>query len=452
MARIKDMTTGSPARLILLFSLPVIAGNLLQQVYSLVDSLIVGRQEGVAALSAINSSGWLDWAVISLAMGLAQGFAIEIAQRFGAGDGQGLKRAAGQSVLLSVGVVLLLEALAQGLLPFFLRALKTPEETFALTLLYLRIIFGGLPLVMAANVCGGFLRAVGNSKTPMIAIVASTLINILLDYLFVVGFRWSVAGAAAATVTAQAVNALICLFAVLRLPIFHLEREHLQLQLPVCRRLFSLGIPVAAGNLVISIGGLVLQRVVNGYGFLFMAGYNAASRFQGLIENAGASLGAGVATFAGQNQGAGKNDRVREGVRKSALVGIALALAVMAVVLAFSRPMLSLFIQDDPAVAQQVLENGSRFLHIMGLGLPFLYLLFVYRSALQGIGDTLIPMISGVVELIMRVGSVLLLPLFLGEQGVYIAEIMAWFGAMVLLIWGYYYRMHRISPSDKRAP
>lgn len=448
MRHTKDMTIGNPIQLIMAFSLPVIAGNLLQQVYSIVDSLIVGQQDGVAALSAITSSGWLDWALASIAIGLAQGFSIEIAHRFGAADHEGLKRAAGQSVLLAVMAVAALELFAQSTLTLFLRLLQTPEETYRLTLLYLRVIFSGLPLVMAGNLCASFLRAVGDSRTPMIAITAATVVNILLDALFVIVFRWGVAGAAAATVTAQGANALICLLTLSRLPLFRLDQTCLRLQPVLCRKLFRLGMPVATGNLVISIGGLVLQRAVNGYGFLFMAGYNAASRFQGLMENAGASLGAGVATFVGQNVGAGKMDRVRNGVKKSAVIGIGLAAGVAAVMLIFGNQMLSLFIHDDPAIAGQVLTNGSRFLRVMSLGLPFLYLLFVYRSALQGLGDAFIPMLSGVVELIMRVGSVLLLPLILGEWGIYLAEIMAWVGAMALLIWGYCVRLRQITAPD----
>ena len=448
MRHTKDMTIGNPIQLIMAFSLPVIAGNLLQQVYSIVDSLIVGQQDGVAALSAITSSGWLDWALASIAIGLAQGFSIEIAHRFGAADHDGLKRAAGQSVLLAVLAVAVLELFAQSTLTLFLRLLQTPEETYRLTLLYLRVIFSGLPLVMAGNLCASFLRAVGDSRTPMIAITAATVVNILLDALFVIVFRWGVAGAAVATVTAQGANALICLVTLSRLPLFRLDQGCLRPQPVLCRKLFRLGMPVATGNLVISIGGLVLQRAVNGYGFLFMAGYNAASRFQGLMENAGASLGAGVATFVGQNVGAGKMDRVRNGVKKSAGIGIGLAASVAAVMLIFGNYMLSLFIHDDPAIADQVLTNGSRFLRVMSLGLPFLYLLFVYRSALQGLGDAFIPMLSGVVELIMRVGSVLLLPLILGEWGIYLAEIMAWIGAMVLLIWGYYARLRQMTASS----
>ena len=207
------------------------------------------------------------------------------------------------------------------------------------------------------------------------------------------------------------------------------------------RRLMRLGLPIAFQNLIISLGGLVLQSVVNAFGFIFMAGYNAAARLQGLVEISGASLGNAVGTFTGQNWGAGKAERVRLGLRRAAQIGAGLALAIGAVVVCFGRPILSLFIRADAEVAEQVLAIGYDFLRVMACGLPMLYLLFVYRSTLQGLGDTVIPMISGFIELLMRVGAALLLPMVMGVWGVYLAEIAAWAGAGVFLIVGCYHRL-----------
>ena len=441
MTRTKDMTVGSPFRLILVFCLPIIAGNLLQQLYSLIDTLVIGRVEGVTALAAVSSAGWLDWTVLSIAMGLAQGFAIQIAQSFGASNVSELRRAEGQSILLSVVAVVVLELLSQVLLAPILRLMNTPGATFALTELYLRIIFSGLPLVMAYNLLSGFLRSVGDSRTPLISVVSATVLNIVLDVLFVAVFHWSVVGVAAATTIAQGISALICLIAILRLPIMHLSRADLTFDRHMSGHLMKLGMPVAFQNGIISVGGLVLQSVVNSFGFIFMAGYSAASRLQGLIEIAGSSLSSAVGTFAGQNLGAGKIDRVKRGLRLSVWLGIGMALFVAAIMIIFGQQLLALFVEDDPAIVDQVLAIGYRFLCVMSAGLFTLYLLFVYRSTLQGIGDTVIPMISGFVELAMRVGSALLLPRLLGEWGIYLAEIMAWVGAALLLMWGYYYRI-----------
>lgn len=466
MARTKDMTVGSPFRLIILFSLPIVAGNLLQQLYSLVDTLVVGQVEGVTALAAVSSSGWLDWMVLSLAMGLAQGFAIQIAQSFGAGDMAAMHRAEGQSILLSVASVVLVGVLAQALLSPVLTLMQTPDETRPLTELYLRIVFGGLPLVMLYNLSAGFLRSVGDSRTPLIAVVSSTVLNIALDVLFVQTLRWSVAGVGAATVTSQGLSALICTVALCRLPVMRITRADLAPDRAMAVRLLKLGLPMSFQNGIISVGGLVLQGVVNGFGYIFMAGYSAASRLQGLIELAGVSLSSAMGSFAGQNLGAGKLDRVRRGQRQSILISVGMAVAIGAVMIAFGRPLLSLFIDKEPnpadpalltlglpyaEIVRQVLDTGYNFLCVMSAGLFTLYLLFVYRSTLQGIGDTVVPMISGFVELVMRVGCVLLLPMLIGEWGVYAAEIAAWAGAAVLLAWGYYRRMRLLESGRFRA-
>lgn len=440
-ARTKDMTHGNPTRLILTFCLPIVAGNLFQQLYSLVDTLVVGRVEGVTALAAVSAAAWLDWLILGLAMGLAQGFSIQIAQCFGAGDHHGLRRAAGQSLLLAAGIVAVLTLLAQLLLYPALVLLRSPENTIDLTCRYLRISFSGIALVMAFNLLSGFLRSLGDSRTPLLAMTAAALCNIVLDVLFVALFRWGVAGVAVATVLSQGVSCLVCLAALRKMPQFLPRREDFRPDPPVMRQLMGLGTPVAFQNMIISVGGLVLQRVVNGFGFIFMAGFNAATRLTGLMELSGSSLGSAMGTFAGQNLGAGRLDRVRLGLRRSAQIAIGLAVAVGACMVLFGRPLLALFISDAPEVMEPVLNVGCRYLYVMSAGLFVLYLLFVYRSTLQGLGDTMIPMVSGIVELVMRIGCALLLPLLIGEWGVYIAEVSAWFGAAALLIWGYYRRM-----------
>lgn len=444
-SRTKDMTQGSPTRLILFFCLPILAGNIFQQLYSLVDTFVVGRVEGVTALAAVSSAGWLDWTLLGLAMGLAQGFAIQIAQSFGAGDYEDLRRSAGQSLTLSAIVVVVLEIIAQLLLRPLLTLMNAPPDTYELSCIYLRIIFAGLPVVMGYNLLAGFLRSLGNSRTPLIAMTSAALCNIALDILFVASFGWGVMGVATATVISQGLSCIICLVAVLRLPVLKVTRRDFRLTRDVTGRLMRLGLPIAFQNFIISVGGLVLQGVVNAQGFIFMAGYSAAGRLQGLIELAGTALSAAVGTFTGQNYGARKLDRVKLGLRKSVQLSAVMAIIMGSIVLIFGKPMLRLFIQDDPAIVEQVLTYGYRFLIFMGSGLIALYMLFTYRSTLQGLGDTFVPMLSGILELGMRVGSALLLPLFMGEWGIYLAEIMAWLGAAVLLIWGYYKRIRLLS-------
>ena len=296
----------------------------------------------------------------------------------------------------------------------------------------------------AQVVLNGFLHALGNSRTPLAALAVASVVNMVLDWFFVGTCHMGINGGACATVIAQVISALISFRAVRRLNILHPERKDLRPDRRMTARLIRLGVPIAFQNVIIAVGGLILQGVVNGFGFVFMAGYNAASRLQGLVEMAGASLGNAVGTFAGQNIGAGKKDRVRKGLHSSARIGTGMALVIGGIMILFGKQILGLFIRDEQALAEQVLAFGYQFLCVMAAGLPMLYLLFVYRSTLQGLGNTFIPMISGFVELGMRVGCALLLPLMLGVWGIYTAEIAAWAGAAVLLIIGCYRELRKI--------
>ena len=444
MTRTKDMTSGNPVKLILVFALPILAGNVLQQLYSLVDSLIIGRMLGVTALTAVSASGWLDWAVLSVPMGLAQGYSIHAAQCYGGKRIADLKRSVAQSYLISVATTVLLEIASQFLLHPVLVWMNSPDETIRMTENYLRIIYAGLPIVMCMNIFSGFLHALGNSRVPLIALACSTAVNITLDWWFVGSLGMGTNGGAFATVIAQFVSAVICFLAVMRIPELKPAIADYRPDGKVIRKLVRLGFPIAFQNLIISLGGLVLQRVVNAFGFIFMAGYNAASRFQGLIEIAGTALGNAAGTFTGQNFGAGKMDRVTGGLRRSARIGFLLALSVGLGMVCFGKPLLSMFIREEAGISDRVMAFGYDFLKIMAAGLPMLYLLFIYRSTLQGLGDTVVPMISGFVELALRIGSALLLPLVIGYWGVYLAEITAWISAGFFLIIGCYRRLKRI--------
>ena len=435
------MTAGNPVKLILIFALPILAGNMLQQLYSLIDSLIIGRLLGVTALTAVSASGWLDWAVLSVPMGLAQGYSIYAAQCYGGKRIADLKRSVAQSYLISAAATIFLEITSQLLLHPVLIWMNSPDETIGMTENYLRILYAGLPIVMCVNMFSGFLHALGNSRVPLIALVCSTTVNIVLDWWFVGSLGMGTNGGACATVIAQAVSAVICFRAVVRIPELKPESTDYRPDRKVIRKLVRLGFPIAFQNLIISLGGLVLQGVVNTFGFIFMAGYNAAARFQGLIEIAGTALGNAAGTFTGQNFGAGKMDRVRNGLRRSAQIGFILAVSVGLIMVFFGKPLLSLFIREEAGVSDQVMHFGYDFLRIMAAGLPMLYLLFIYRTTLQGLGDTVVPMVSGFVELALRIGSALLLPAIIGYWGVYLAEIAAWIGAGVFLIIGCYRRI-----------
>ena len=444
MATVKDMTTGNPTKLIVGFAIPMIFGNLFQQLYSMVDSIVVGRGVGVEALASVGAASYLDWLVLGILMGITQGFSILISQRFGAGDAMGLRKALTMAVLSALGLMVVMSVIAQLLTRPLLELLRTPENTIDGACLYIRIIFAGIPIIVTYNLLSAILRALGNSRTPLVAMIVAALINVALDLLFVMQLGWGIAGVAIATVIAQVCSCLVCFKALLSIDLIRLEKQDWKPDFKVIGDLFRLGIPVAFQNGIIAAGGLIMQYVINGFGFIFVAGITAGNKLYGLLEQAGVSVGNAVATYAGQNLGAGQLKRIRLGVRRASMVSIGISLVIMALMFLLGRAIMMLYVSGDAATTGQVVDVGVQYLRVMSIMLPILYMLFIYRSALQGMGNTVIPMYSGIVELIMRVCMALLLSYWLGQNGIYFAEVSAWLGAEVLLMISYYRSMRKL--------
>lgn len=448
--RERDMTQGRPIRLILLFALPIMLGNVFQQLYIIVDAAFVGRLIGMEALDAIGITDWINWMVLGLVTGFTQGFSIIIAQRFGSGDRAGMHRAVGTSVLLTVLAALAILVLGQSLLSPLLRLMRTPVAIQPLAETYTRIIMGGVFLSAAYNLAACILRAVGDAKTPLYAMVIASLTNIALDALLIAGLGMGIAGAALGTILSQGVAAVYCFMVLRRSHVMRAERRAMRLEPDMARVLMRIATPSALQNLIIGAGGIVVQSVINPYDTLVIAGFTAVNKLYGLLELAAISFGAAVTTYVGQNMGAHRIERIRQGVRDSALLSVAVSVVISAVMLVLGRSILSLFITDaNPAHVEAALDVGQQYLNVMLFMLWTLYLLYVYRSALQGMGDTVTPMISGGVELALRVGAILLLPHFFGENGLYYAEISAWAGAALLLAVGYYRHMHALCRSGR---
>ena len=425
--KIQDMTSGSPGRLIILFAIPLMLGNICQQLYTMVDTMVVGQIAGVEALAALGAVDFLLWVVTGISTGLTQGFSIQLAQYYGAKDFENLRKSLAHSYRLTAFIAVGVFILSQSFAALVLTGLHTPSNIIGMSLLYLRIIFCGIPATAAYNMFAAALRAMGNSKTPLTAMIIASVLNISLDILFVAGFGWGVAGAAIATVIAQSFSAVYCFLILRRIDIVHLSRADFMTAAGMNARLMKLGIPVVFQNIIIGVGGLVVQYVINGYGFLFVAGFTATNKLYGLLEMAAISYGYAIVTYVGQNLGAGRIDRIRKGVRSSMLLSL----------------LTSLFISGEPQQTQEVLAIAFKYLSIMAAMLWVLYFLYVYRSALQGLGDTLMPMVSGMAEFVMRISAALILPHFIGQDGIFFAEIAAWSGATVILCISYYVRMHK---------
>lgn len=443
--KVKDMTSGSPLKLILTFAMPLMVGNIFQQLYTVVDTMVVGKALGVDALAALGATDWLYWMVLGMIQGITQGFGILMAREFGAKQFENLRKVVGSSVALSAASALIFMIVGQFAAAPMLKLMNTPSEIIHWGLEYLRVMLLGIPIVVAYNLLATILRSLGDGQTPLYAMIVASLVNIVLDLLFVLVFHWGIAGAAAASLIAQAVSCIYCLMKIRRIDFMSTKKEHYILQPAMAGRLLSLGSPMAAQNAIIAVGGMIITSVVNGYGVAFIGGYTAANKLYGILEIAATSYGYAMITYVGQNLGAGMTDRIRTGMRRALAVSLVTSLLIAVIMLVFGNTILGSFISGTPYEVAEATTYGYQYLSIMSICLPILYILHVTRSAVQGMGNTVLPMISGIAEFIMRTGGVLLLPAVLGQTGIFIAEVLAWAGADIILIPSYFVSMKKIS-------
>lgn len=438
-SRIKNMTDGKPAVLILTFALPLMLGNVFQQLYTVVDTMVVGKALGVTALAALGSADWLNWMMLGIIQGITQGFGILMAQEFGASKFEELRKTVGSSIMLSFLSSIVLLCTGQWIARPVLVLLQTPPEIIGNALLYLRIMYLGIPIVMSYNLFATVLRSLGDGRTPLLAMIVAAVVNITLDLLFVLVFGWGIGGAAAATLIAQLFSSLFCLYHIRKIEILAISPCDFVLQGHRPVKLLMLGFPMAFQNAVISVGGMIVQFVVNGFGVIFIAGFTATNKLYGVLEVAATSYGYSMVTYAGQNLGAGKVDRIRRGTRAAVMISLVTSAVIAAVMLLGGRAILSCFISGTPQQFEQTLQIAYYYLAIMSIFLPVLYILHVIRSTIQGMGNTVLPMVSGIAEFLMRAVTAVLLPMLIGENGIFYAEIMAWAGADVILICSYFF-------------
>lgn len=435
------MTHGNPTKLIISFAVPLLLGNIFQQLYNMVDTLIVGRGVGVNALAALGATSSINFLVLGFVIGLTTGFSILISQYYGADDYNNMKKAVAMSCYLSLVIGLIISLLSVIFTPDLLRLLNTPLDIFADAVLYIQIIFGGIIVTVAYNLLSGILRALGDSKTPLYAMIISSIINIILDIYFVMGLNMGVSGAAIATVIAQIASVIFCLARLVHIPVLHTKKEHWRVDQRLLVRLVKLGVPVAFMNSVTAIGVMVLQFVVNDYGSTYVAAYSTANKVTNIVMQPGVTFGFAMATYAGQNLGAKKFERISLGLNKTVMLSTIFNLFVAMILIVFGKSILGAIVGAEEV---EVIRIAQEYLVICSCALWVLGLLFIYRSTLQGMGDTLVPMISGVVEFVLRIVVALALPFYLGFKAIATAEIAAWIGAAIILILAYYIRIHQL--------
>lgn len=437
-SHVKNMTEGRPVPLIFSFAIPLMIGNVFQQLYTVVDTMVVGKALGVNALAALGAADWMNWMMLGIIQGFTQGFGILLAQEFGAKRYDNLRRSVGNSAVLSLLSAIVLLGIGQLLARPVLELLNTPARILPDALLYLRIMYLGIPVVMAYNLLASILRSLGDGQTPLHAMIVAAATNILLDLLFVLVLGFGIAGAAIATLIAQLISSLFCLYHIRKIDILTLQKADFRPCGRLPFRLLMLGFPMAFQNAIISVGGMIVQFVVNGFGVLFIAGFTATNKLYGVLEVAATSYGYAMVTYTGQNLGAKRTDRIRKGVKSAILIALLTSLFIAFLMLIFGKEILSWFISGTPEEFEQTLKIAYYYLAVMSICLPILYILHITRSAIQGIGNTILPLVSGIAEFVMRAVTAVFLPMLIGEHGIFYAEIMAWTGAVVILIISYF--------------
>ncbi len=453
MSRTVNMTRGNPLKLLFSFAIPLMFGNAFQQLYTLVDVAVIGRGVGMQALAALGTVDWLNWMFLGIASGFTQGFAVKISQKYGENDLAELRRTVARSAFLSVILAVAGTAVAQIGLPWFMMLLRVPENLVPMAALYSRIIMGGFPAVVFFNYCSSVLRGIGDSKTPLVAMTVAAVTNIGLDLVAVFLLRWGIAGAGAATVFSQFLSGMICMIRILRTPELHFSGKDLAESRVQTGTLMKLGMPIAAKNMLVALGGMGVQTVVNGFDMSFIAGYTATNKLYGLLEIAALSYGYSVTTYVGQNFGASRLDRIRKGVRCAVVLSLITSVIISAVMFLFGRQITGMFLStEDPSLAAAAGETAYVYLCFMASCLPVLYLLYVYQSALQGIGNTASSMVGGILETVVRVGISVVVGYTGHATGVFSAEVGAWIVCAVFLMITYYCALRKLRDVAPSAP
>ena len=433
----KSMTEGNAFSLILKFALPLMLGSVFQEFYTVTDTIIVGQFLGVGALAALGAGGWITWMLLAAVQGFCQGFSVLAAQAFGAKDTHSANRQMGNSLLLSFIVSVALAVLCQPFLVPLLRLLGTPEGIMADAALYLRLYYAACPVTMAYNYAASHLRAYGNSKAPLIATIIASIVNIGLDILFVGPFGWGIAGAIIATIVAQIVAAAYSFYALLKIDFVKFKKSDMKLEAALSVKQLKMGLPMSAQYIIISIGGIIVQFVVNRYGIAYIAGVTATNRLYTLLETAAISYGYAITTYVGQNVGAGKFDRIKSGMVSGNIIAVITSLIIMGAMFVFGKGLVTMFISGTPEEFKEALRVAWKYLLIMSAFLPVLYSLHIFKAAVVGFGNSFFAMMSGVAELVLRVAASFFLPMYFGKMNLFYAEPLAWIAAWLVLILGF---------------
>ena len=435
-----DMTVGNPMKIIFGFTLPIFIGNVFQQFYNMADAVIVGKFVGNKALAAVGSTGTIMFLIYGFVVGMTAGFTVLTAQKFGAGDMKGMRKTVAGAGILSFVVGALLTILFMAFMKPLLILMNTPSDIFADAYSYIMIVSGGILAQMLYNLLSSILRALGNSKLPLVFLIISALLNIVLDLAFIVGFGMGAKGAAVATVIAQGVSGILCLFYIIaKIPILHLKREDLDVGSTIYKNQLRIGVPMALQYSITAIGTMMVQSSLNILGSTLVAAYTAAGKIEQVVTQAYVAMGTTMATYAAQNMGAGSVKRIREGFKACTVIGVVYSFVAAGFIMTVGKYMTYLFVSEDVDI---IMNSVDIYLKCIGIFFIPLAVVNIYRNGIQGLGYGLLPMMAGVAELIGRGVVAVIAGAKRSYPGVCLAGPAAWVLAGGLLIVMYYFIMN----------
>lgn len=434
-----DMTVGNPMKLILGFTMPIFIGNVFQQFYNMADAIIVGKFVGNKALAAVGSTSTIMFLIYGFVVGMTAGFTVLTAQKFGAGDMKGMRRTVAGAGILSLIIGLILTILFMAFMKPLLILMNTPSDIFADAYAYIMIISGGILAQMLYNLLSSILRALGNSKLPLLFLIISAVLNILLDLLFIVVFHTGAKGAAIATVIAQGSAGILCLlYIIARIPELHLNKEDLHVGASIYKKQLGIGIPMALQYSITAIGSMMVQSSLNILGSTLVAAFTAASKIDQVVTQAYVAMGTTMATYAAQNMGAGYIKRIREGFKACTIMGVVYSVLAAAFIMTVGKYMTYLFVSEDISL---IMSSVDIYLKCIGFFFIPLTIVNVYRNGIQGLGYGILPMMAGVAELIGRGVVAVIAGRMRSYVGVCLAGPAAWILASALLLIMYFHIM-----------
>lgn len=444
-----NLTIGSPFKLIIAFAVPMILGNLLQQLYNFVDTMIVGHFLGMNALAGVGATGSINFLIVGFCMGVCSGFAVPVAQRYGANDYKSLRKYVANALYLSIVFSVVITIIVSIFCREILVLMRTPEDVIEYSYVYILTIFLGIPVTFLYNIMAGIIRSIGDSKTPLYFLIISTVINVVLDLLFIVIFHLGVFGAALATVLAQLISGIMCVVLIIkRFTILHVSGDEWKVDTRCMVNLCTMGLPMGLQYSITAIGSVILQSSVNMLGAVAVAAVTSASKVNMLFLCILDALGASMATYGGQNLGAGKIDRIRQGTWAAVIIGVCYSAFAFIAILFVRRPLINMFVDKpvpemvDMAALHVLITTGCLFL---------LVLVNVLRFLIQGVGFSTFAIFAGVFEMIARtIAGIVFIPKF-GFIGSCVASPFAWFLADLFLVPAFFYVVKKLEKRQKEV-